>query len=103
MKFDQNLNRNRKTVSSTGQKMLVQFLTDGERTLSGFNASFYFNPINKNCTDWLTPDKLISPNYPKINCSWVITAPIGSTIYIEFESFEVKYHSFILLINISKY
>ena len=73
--------------------MLVQFLTDGEYTLAGFNTSFYFNPINNNCTDWLTSGKLISPNYPIMNCSWVITAPIGSIIYIEFEAFEVKYHS----------
>ena len=72
--------------------MLVQFLTDGENTFSGFNTSFYFNPIDKNCTDWLTSDKLTSPNYPKMNCSWVITASIGSTIYIAFETFEVKYH-----------
>ena len=76
--------------------MLVQFLTDGEYTLAGFKASFYFNPINNNCTDWLTSEKLISPNYPTMNCSWVITASIGSTIHIEFETFEVKYHSFIL-------
>ena len=75
--------------------MLVQFLTDGEYTRAGFKASFYFNPINTNCTDWLTSEKLISPNYPIMNCSWVITAPIGSIIYIEFEAFEVKYHSFI--------
>ena len=95
MKFDQNLNRNRTTVSSSGQKMLVQFLTDGENTFSGFNTSFYVNPINKNCTDWLTSDKLTSPNYPKMNCSWVITASIGSTIYIEFERFEVNCDSFI--------
>ena len=78
-----------------GHKMLVQFLTDGENTLAGFNASFYFNPINNNCTDWLTSGKLISPNYPKMNCSWVITASIGSTIYLEFEKFEVKCDFFI--------
>ena len=100
MKFDQNLNRNKKTVSNTGQKMLIQFLTDGEHTLAGFNASFHFNPINKNCTDWLTFDKLISPNYPKINCSWVITAPMDNTIYIEFETFEVKCHYFISIQSI---
>ena len=76
--------------------MLVQFLTDGENTLAGFSTSFYFNPINSNCTDWLISEKLISPNYPTMNCSWVITASIGSTIHIEFETFEVKYHSFIL-------
>ena len=75
--------------------MLVQFLTDGEYTLAGFKASFYFNPINNNCTDWLTSEKLISPNYPTMNCSWVITASIGSTIYIEFERFEVNCNSFI--------
>ena len=74
--------------------MLVQLLTDGENTKRGFNASFNFNPINKNCTNWLTSDKLVSPNYPKINCSWLVTASMNSIIYIEFENFQVNCHSF---------
>ena len=73
--------------------MLVQLLTDGENTKRGFNASFNFNPINKNCTNWLTSDKLVSPNYPKINCSWLVTASMNSIIYIEFENFQVNCHS----------
>ena len=94
VKFDQNLNNKNKTVSNTGQKLLVQFSTDGDYTNRGFNASFHFNSIDKNCANWLTSDKLVSPNYPHGNCNWLITASVGSIIYIEFEAFQVE-HSFI--------
>ena len=94
VKFDQNLNSKNKTVSNTGQKLLVLFSTDGDYTNRGFNASFHFNSIDKNCANWLTSDKLVSPNYPHGNCSWLITASVGSIIYIEFEAFQVE-HSFI--------
>ena len=73
--------------------MLVQFLTDDESVLLGFRAYFQFLPIDTNCANWLniTAQLLKSPNYPIIDCSWVITAPtIDSTIIIYFEIFEVK-------------
>ena len=73
--------------------MLVQFLTDGEETFKGFTASFHWMPIDPNCANWLniSTNVLESPDYPTINCSWVITAPlINDDIVIHFETFEVK-------------
>ena len=73
--------------------MLVQFLTDDINAYSGFSASFHYTPIEPNCANWLnmTAQLLKSPDYPTIDCSWVITAPsTDSTVNIKFETFEVK-------------
>ena len=81
------------TISSTGKYMLVQFLTDGEDTFKGFTASFHWMPIDPNCANWLnmTAKVFESPDYPAINCSWVITAPsIHSGITILFQALEVN-------------
>ena len=82
------------TISSTGKDMLVQFLTDDQIVRDGFRAKFHYIPIEPNCTNWLnlTAQLLKSPDYPMINCSWVITAPlINDDIVIHFETFEVKF------------
>ena len=73
--------------------MLVQFLTDNENVGKGFRTHFHYIPIEPHCANWLnvTAQFLKSPDYPTIDCSWVITAPsIDSTIIINFETFEVK-------------
>ena len=73
--------------------MLVHFLTDDTYVRSGFRASFQYIRIESNCSDWLNMTALLlkSPDYPTINCSWVITAPlINDDIVIHFETFEVK-------------
>ena len=73
--------------------MLIQFLTDDEYVSHGFRAYFHYMAIEPNCANWLnmTAQLLKSPDYPTIDCSWVITAPsIDSTIIIHFETFEVK-------------
>ena len=75
--------------------MLVQFVTDDQFVWDGFRANFQYIPIEPNCANWLnmTAQILKSPDYPTIDCSWVITAPsIDSTIIIHFETFEVKLH-----------
>ena len=74
--------------------MLVQFLTDNDDVMGGFRAYFHYIPIELNCTNWLnmTSKLLKSPDYPSIDCSWVITAPkIDSTIIIQFDTFEVNW------------
>ena len=81
------------TISSSGKDMLVQFLTDDQDVFEGFRAYFHYIPIEPNCANWLnmTAQLLKSPDYPTIDCSWVITAPsTDSTIVINFETFEVK-------------
>ena len=73
--------------------MLVQFLTDDYGVWQGFRAYFHYIPIEPNCENWLNLTALLlkSPEYPTIDCSWVITAPtIDSTIIIHFETFKVK-------------
>ena len=75
--------------------MLIQFVTDHEGTHRGFSAKIHHskspNPI---CKDWLnlniTSGFLTSQNHLAMNCSWMITASIGSTISIQFQVFEVK-------------
>ena len=90
-----NFNSNKMTISSTGKDMFVQFLTDDYGTEKGFKAYFHYIPIKPNCANWLnmTAQLLKSPDYPTIDCSWVITAPtIYNTIIIHFETFDVKLH-----------
>ena len=81
------------TISSSGKDMLVQFLTNDYDVYEGFRAYFHYIPIEPNCENWLnlTTQLLKSPDYPTIDCCWVITAPsTDSTIIINFETFEVK-------------
>lgn len=95
MEVDRNFNNKQKTVSSTGNEMLVEFVTDQELTNQGFYAKFHYVPINPNCEDWLDMNSqnqsLSSPDYPTIDCNWVISASMGSTITIQFQSFEVYF------------
>ena len=91
--LDKNFNFKKITISSSGKDMLVQFLTDDYMVFWGFKAYFHYIPIDSNCENWLdrTAFLLKSPDYPTIDCSWVITAPsIASTIIIQFASFEVE-------------
>ena len=73
--------------------MFVQFVTDHKISSSGFTAKFYFTPIIPNCKDWfnITSRILTSPDYPTMDCSWIISTSMGSTISIYFHTFEVKY------------
>ena len=102
-KFDRNYNndgflatRSISSVSSFGSHMLVQFVTDDKFTRYGFSARFQFKPINPICNNWMnvTTRFLISPHQPTIDCSWVITASLGSNIHIQFQVFEVNYDIF---------
>ena len=73
--------------------MLVQFVTNHEFNFVGFNAKIHYIPIiNPICKDWLniTSGYLTSPDYTALDCSWVITASLGSTISIQFNTFKVK-------------
>ena len=81
-----------KTFSSSGYQMLVQFVTDHEGTSTGFSATIHYTPINPICKGWsnITSGFLTSPNYATLNCSFVITSSMGSTISIQFHTFEVK-------------
>ena len=74
--------------------MTIQFITDDVAVHTGFKAYFDRIPIDLNCFDWLNTTSLIlaSPEYPNMDCTWVITAPtpVGSTMSIIFTIFEVN-------------
>ena len=83
----------KKTVSSTGKYMSVQFQSDDMLVWYGFGAYFNQMPIsNANCADWLNMNTLTltTPDYPTINCKWIITTSMESTISINFHGFEVR-------------
>ena len=82
--------------------MLVQFVTDHKLTSHGLSARIYHLPIKTICKDWLNvPSGFLTFQDPLTtsNCSWVITASIGSTISIQFHDFEVKLIFFVSLCN----
>ena len=85
-------NDNKKSISSSGSHLFVQFVTDHEWTYLGFSAKIHYIPINSICKDWLNIDSgyLNSPEYPTIDCTWMITVTMSSTISIQFQTFEVK-------------
>lgn len=72
--------------------MSIQFQTDDQISRHGFRAYFNEMPIDPNCTDWLNRTALIltSPDFPTINCNWIITTTTGSIISINIHEFEVK-------------
>ena len=76
--------------------MLVQFVTDHGAISEGFSAKIHYTPINLVCKDWLNINSgylaspMASTEYRALDCSWVITASMGSTISISFHIFEVK-------------
>ena len=64
-----------------------------------------FNNVEDNCQYWLNLKdmKLTSPNYPKwffgdeIGCNWLLTAPKGNIIALEFNDFEVNTIPFVYI------
>ena len=91
-KLDMSFNSNKKSFSSSGSHMLVQFRSDHEFSWYGFSSKIHYNTINPICKDWLNINSgyLTLPVFPTVNCSWMISASIGSTILIQFHTFEVK-------------
>ena len=81
-----------KSISSVGKSMFIDFKKQHTKhsTYSQFAASIKYNKINPDCQSWLENDRLISPNHPYINCSWLITRKSGSYITLDFIFMEVK-------------
>ena len=58
---------------------------------------FIFDNVEDNCQYWLNLKDMIltSPNHPKwffaegIGCDWLLTAPRGNIIALEFNDFDV--------------
>ena len=91
----------KKIISSTSNKMLVEFRSDddNERTyIVGFSAFIHYSPLPSNeCQNGLDMTKKIiqSPNYPNsydsnLSCNWLISVPHGSYITLKFLQFDVS-------------
>ena len=78
-----------KSISSTGKSIFIEFKKQYFYTVE-FLALIKYNKINSDCQSWLNNNILMSPNNPKINCSWVITRKFGSYITLDFKFIEVK-------------
>ena len=78
--------------------MTIQFITGSVER--GFRTYFHRIPIDPICSEWLNSTSLIltSPEYPNINCTWIITASIGSPAVQEFgikTKYNTKYNMYI--------
>ena len=89
---DQTTINYQKTISGTGKYMTMQLITDDSTVNKGFSAYFNRIPINPYCSEWLNTTSLIlvSPEYPNMDCTWIITASIGSTMSIKIQLLGVK-------------
>ncbi|XP_078540684.1 astacin-like metalloendopeptidase [Lissotriton helveticus] len=79
--------------TSTGNEMLLEFVTDGSITASGFKASY----SNAQCGGTFTSSAgtISSPYFPNVyhanmDCSFYILAPAGYKVLLTFTSFAVE-------------
>ena len=92
-------NWEKKVISSSSNKMMVEFKSDDTEERTGFSLSIQFTPLqNHMCESCLDMEQktLKSPNYPKssgknVTCNWIITAQHGLHIKLELQEFNVKY------------
>ena len=106
-------NWEKKIISGSSNKMIVEFKSDDTSEYTGFSLSIQFTPFqNDVCESCLDMEQktLKSPNYPKsygnnVTCYWIITTLHGFHITLELEEFNVKYFVLIaknlLALNIS--
>ena len=88
-----------KSISSSGKTMFVDLKKLLYLETIEFVASIKYKKIDQECQSWLSNNKLMSPNSPNINCSWIITRKFGSYITIDFNFIEVKPIHIAVIIN----
>ena len=72
--------------------------------ISFFIRCFFFHSTDDSCQYWLSKTTLTSPYYPKHyladgkGCQWLITAPEGHIVALEFEYFNVSFKKVLLCI-----
>lgn len=86
-------------ITSTGDKMLVTFITNGSNTSLGWQASFSTH-VPKWCNGFITLDNYTDTlndgsggkfNYHNnTNCGWVIEPPYASSVTLTFISFNIE-------------
>ena len=97
---DDNSNWEKKVISSSSNKMMVEFKSDNTLEYTGFSLSIQFTPLPnqimcESCLD-MKEKNLKSPNYPKsygnnVSCYWLITAQHGFHITLKLQDFNVKH------------
>ena len=88
----------KKIISSTSNKMLVEFRSDDWYEYSGFSASILYSPLpNKECRNGLDMaiKRIQSPNHPdlydnNLSCKWLISVPHGSHIILNLLQLDVR-------------
>ena len=91
-------NWNKKIISSSTNKMMMEFRSDDISETKGFSANIYFRPVlNKECNSWLDMDKKTfkSPYYPQLyhnckKCSWLITVDHDYYITLDVTEYSVR-------------
>ena len=89
----------KKIISSTSNKMLVEFRSDDVDEREGFSTLIRYSPLpSKDCEVGLdmTKKTIQSPNYPdsydnNLSCKWLISVPHGSHIILEFLQLDVGF------------
>ena len=89
----------KKIISSTSNKMLVEFRSDDFLSWIGFSAFIHYSPVpSKECEAGLdmTKKTIQSPNYPdsydnNLSCKWLISVPHGSHITLKFLQLDVGF------------
>ena len=97
--FHDNSRWQKKIISSTSNKMLVEFRSDDFGEWDGFAAFIHFSPLpSKQCENGLdlTTKTIQSPNYPDLYnnnlvCKWLISVSDRSHITLKFLLFDVRF------------
>jgi len=86
-------------LTSSSNKMLVHFTTDGSQTRNGWTANYVGNPITSFCNGMTTltakngtfSDGSGSADYKNnTDCKWLISPPDSSVIKLSFTSFKTE-------------
>ena len=89
----------KKIISSTSNKMLLEFRSDDIFGAKGFSASIHYSKLlGKECEAGLdmAMKTIQSPNYPdsynnNLSCNWLISVPHGSHVTLIFLQLDVGF------------
>ena len=89
----------KKIVSSSSNRMLVEFKSDEASQEIGFSASIHYSALpSQKCEEGLDINMktIQSPNYPDLYdnnmvCKWLISVPLGFHISLKFLHFDVRF------------
>ena len=92
-------NWHKKIISSTNNKMMVEFRSGNINEGDGFSASIHYSPLLiKECENGLdmTKKTIQSSNYPdtygnNLACKWLISVPHGSHITLKILQLDVGF------------